>query len=388
MSLRTVARGLVYLLLFLLTLEGLARLDDWLREGASPLRNHDIEAIFHTEPGRKVGIPGAHFGKWHMNSLGYRGPEPQPGRINVITYGASETFGVYESPEQEYPRQLERLLNEGAARAHNVVNIAVPGLRIGRMAYLDQAMRQLQPAYVVVYATPAAYIGVDKPFCQPDEAKASPSQATPATSDAASQPWRWRLAGKLDLVFKKTAPAWLMTRMKEAGIWYASRKLTVQPRVDDAAVQALRTDLQCVIDHVRAQGARPVLVTHATLFGQAVTPETHAMLVAWRRFYPDLAEAGFLDLERRANQATRELAARQADVLLVDGDQAVSPGAAHFADFVHFTDLGAREMAAAIATVLRRDEAARGVASRTLKDTTPATPAMSPATPAMEPAQP
>lgn len=352
---KSVVRFALYSLIFLVTLEGLARLDDWVSEGAPLTGNHDIETIFISQPGSKVGKPGAQFGKWQINSLGFRGPELEAGRIPIAVYGASETFGIYESEGKEYPRQLESRLNQGASKGYNVVNLAVPGLRIGRTGYLDESLKKVKPKYVVVYPTPAAYIGVSQGFCE--GARQAGSSQAPSQVAALPQPHRSRLAGKVDTVIKQAAPIWLMTSLKEIGLWRATRNLDVKERVDEAAIQAYEADLRCVMDTIRAHGARPVMVTHATMFGEAVTPETQHMLVAWRRFYPDLAEGGFLDLERRANAVVRRLASSSPDAVLVEADKLVPGGPANFADFVHFTDAGAGLLAAGLAQAIRAQEA-------------------------------
>lgn len=336
MRLNTVARWAAYSLIFLLSLEGLARLDDWVREDAPLLGNHDIDTVFVSAPGVKAGKPGARFGKWEMNSLGFRGPEPLVGRKNILVYGASESFGIYESPEQEYPRQLARLLDAAQPGAYNVLNAAVPGLRVGRMGYLDRILRLAPPSHLIVYPTPAAYIGVDKPFCA--EPAVWPNHLR--TPDAP----RSRLQGKVETLAKQVMPAPLMTALKEFGIGRATRNLVVIDQLPDAALLAFETDLRCVVDRARKAGATPVLMTHGNHFGTAITEQNRPMLVAWRRFYPELTESGFLDMEARANQVIR-LVAQTEGARLVDIAQAVPPGPQHYADFVHFTDEGARLVA-------------------------------------------
>ena len=104
-------RWTAYALLALLTLECCARLEDSLRQQAPMNRPHNIDSVFHDSPEGRQGRPGARFAKWSMNSLGYRSPEPRPdSSVRILTFGASETFGLYESAGNEYPRQLEREL--------------------------------------------------------------------------------------------------------------------------------------------------------------------------------------------------------------------------------------------------------------------------------------
>ena len=335
MRFHTALRYFGYGVLALATLEIAARVEDAVRHGASMLAPYSINTVFQPSPYGKEGKPGASYLKWHMNSLGYRGPELASGRTNVLAFGASETFGLYESPGEEYPRQLEAELNRAAPGGYNVVNIAIPGLRIGRTGYLERAIRQTHARYVVIYPSPANYIGTTTPFCgQADQ----PIRAQTAWSD------QIRLLGRFDQLAKRTLPATVMTASRRLSIWNETRSSVVMDHVPQASIDAFATDLECVIEATRALDAVPIVVTHATLFGPAVSPETQDMLVAWRKFYPELAEAGFLDLEQRANAAAEQVAMRT-QVPLVRADRAIAPGRANFADFVHFSDQGAHEMA-------------------------------------------
>jgi hypothetical protein len=339
MTASALSRYLASILIFLLTLEGLARLDDYVRDGADLVAPYDIDNLFQTGVTSRVGRPGARYAKWQMNQSGYRGPEPQAGQDIVLVYGASEAFGLYESPGTEVPRQLEAQLNQRLNPAVSVVNIALPGLRVGRMPYLDQAMTRLRPTHVVIYPTPAAYIGLAKGYCH----------APPETiGQPAPRHMTWRLSGKLELLFKKQAPGWLMTALRRLDVWRAARNMVVSQQVPDATIKAFAEDVDCAIEHIRQQGAKPILLTHATRFGATPGPGDEDMLLAWRRSYPDLAEEGFLDMERRANLALIELASRQG-VRLVRADQVLPPGPIYFADFVHFTDTGALTLAKALA---------------------------------------
>ena len=73
-----------------------------------------------------------------------------------------------------------------------------------------------------------------------------------------------------------------------------------------------------MVDEFRGQGVTPILVTHANRFGESLGEKDREQLTAWRRFYPKLTEAGFLDMERRMNDAIRALA-KEKQLPLVDG---------------------------------------------------------------------
>ena len=335
-------------MLGLLTLEVAARIEDALRFQAPLLGAYSINTVFEPSPYGRSGRPGARYAKWSFNSLGYRGPEPAPGRTNLLAFGASETFGLYEQPNGEYPRLLEQALNASGAARYNVINIAVPGISIGRVDYLDHALQVSAARVVFVYPAPANYIGHEGAYCG--------QAATPVPTDLGLSD-RIRLAGKLSQLVKAHIPEPIMTRLRRFSIWLDTRNLSVTDRVPEATVDAYRRDLECVVEHVRQHGAEPILLTHATYFHGTAGPEDLALLTAWRRFYPQLAEMGFLDLEERANAAVRQVAAANA-VQLIDVAQQMPRGPNFFADFVHFSDAGAARMAQIITAALAANPAA------------------------------
>lgn len=330
-----------YCIVAVVTLEMAPRVEDYFRHAAPFWGTYGINSVFQSSEFGKEGKPGARYLKWSMNSLGYRGPEPVGGRVNIITFGASETFGLYESPGREYPRQLEERLNLVRPGEYNVVNIAIPGLRIGRVAYLENAIRRVDARFVVVYPSPANYIGVTKPFCGTE---VRPVSVQPTMAEHS------RLIGRLEQLAKKVVPVPVMTEVRRFLIEREIRGKEVMERVPEESLAAFRADIECSIASIQRLGAQPILVTHATLFGDDLLPEDHAEMIAWRRFYPSLAEAGFIDLERRANIELLGVAQRLG-VPVVRGDQIVSRGRENFADFVHFTDRGAGELAEALANL-------------------------------------
>jgi lysophospholipase L1-like esterase len=341
-NLGLVFRSLAFGAVALATLEIAARVDDYVRDDAALLKPYTISTLFRPSPFGREGVPGARFSKWQMNSLGYRGPEPQGGRSNVLTFGASETFGLYESAGHEYPRLLEAALNEGSAEGYNVVNTALPGMRIGRVGYLERAIDQTRARHVVVYPSPANYIGTEKGFCEQN----SRPVGTPHGMGE-----RFRLAGKLDQLAKKIMPLALQDLMRSAAIWWTTRNAVLLESVPAATLDALREDLRCLARAVQAKGATLVLVTHATYFGDRLEPGDTGMLRAWRRFYPELRDEGFIDLERRANAVIREVAAEH-EIPLVDAATAIPRGPDHFADFVHFSDKGAALLGRLLASTI------------------------------------
>src|SRR5579863_8855627 len=76
-----------------------ARLDDRLFEQIPFSANPSSDDLITRDPLGRHGTPYAHFKKWRLDNLGFRGPDvarvPTPGVPRILILGASETFGLY-----------------------------------------------------------------------------------------------------------------------------------------------------------------------------------------------------------------------------------------------------------------------------------------------------
>src|SRR5579871_2397863 len=146
-SLRPALRVITGLLLAGMVLEFCARLDDFAVYGAPLWSAYNSEILYKWDALGKTGKPGARYKKWQLNSLGFRGPELKPGGIRIVCFGSSETFGLYEAPNEEFPRQLESDLNARAeGQFFQIVNAAYPGETLATTALrVPEIVRQVRP---------------------------------------------------------------------------------------------------------------------------------------------------------------------------------------------------------------------------------------------------
>lgn len=326
---------------FLLTLEVCARLDDAFAHGAPLWGVYNQETLYTWDHLGKRGRPNARYQKWKFNSLGLRGPDLQAGRYRIACIGASETFGLFESPGGEWPRQLEAQLNSQAGQSSfEVVNTAYPGMTLSTtLLRLPEYLQTLKPQMVVIYPSLANYIWL--PYLRPFSGKPPPEQK-----------FELRIVERARTTLKNSVPESVLTQIRE---WEtekgAQRFESVMKRLPEENVTRFHKDLLETVQRIRASGAQPVLVTHATRFGPRVQPADREFLTAWRKFYPMLHEDGFLDMEARLNQAIRRLGASEG-ALVIDAAAELSPGPSTFVESVHFTDRGSREMARIVANGL------------------------------------
>jgi hypothetical protein len=290
-----------------------------------------------------------------------RGPETSlvkpPATIRVVTVGASETFGLYESARREFPRQLEDTLNawlksrqcRGTAPPRfEVLNAALPGMSLPTVAQdLRGRIRKLSADAVVLYPTPVQYLDDEPPL-------AARPQAQLATELSALRPLYPRMVTRLRNQAKEVLPdaakTWLRRRetdsyvgQKPAG-WRFTGVPADRMRLYDA-------DLRAFIGTVRAMGAVPVIATHANAFMRPGFQDA-GLLTAWEKFYPRATGPVIVAFDSLARQVTLDAAADSAAIVVdVARDLSAAPGAM-FSDFSHFTDLGAARAAASLGPAL------------------------------------
>ncbi|HEU5399947.1 MAG TPA: hypothetical protein VFU86_01245 [Terriglobales bacterium] len=334
-----IIRVFIALMAFGLTLELCARVDDLIRYGAPFLSNYTYDSMFTVDAVGRTGKPNSRFRDYRLNSLGFRGPELRPGGVRIVCIGASETFGLYEDPGDEFPRQIERDLNQAAGTDRfQVVNTGLVGQTIRTATRrIPQYVEEIHPRFAVIYATPANYIWLPWVI------------NAPAVQNDPQPQFQLRSVDKIRDAIKRFTPPGILDYLRRRDIDHeAARYGKPMDRVPDESVSVFRSDLAVMLDDWRQQGVTPILVTHANRFGSTLTQKDREELTAWRRFYPMLTEDGFLDMERRMNNATRSLAAEK-NVPLVDGAAVVPHKDEYFGDAIHFTDKGASLLAGAIA---------------------------------------
>ena len=351
--------ALALAMLFAFTLEAACRIEDWVqyRTPIFALERSQLDLLVRDTVGMH-GRPGGRFQKWSLNAFGMRGPEVslvKPARVvRVVTAGASETFGLYESPGREYPRQLEDSLNTRLERHPTecgqwhaqVLNAAMPGMSLPT---IDQdirlRLRPLKPDFVVLYPTPAAYLDDGVPVA------ARPDSVTRAAWDLprynALLP---RVTDRIRSQLKTLLPTAIQDRIRRHEIRVM---LDEHPRgwrfnsVPPERIKGFEADLRHAVGSIRSVGAIPVLMTHGNRFVGSANPDV-AALRAWEKFYPRASGRTIVAFDSAARLATIAVA-RDSETVLVDLAPTLTSGrGSHFADYSHFTDLGAALAAGAL----------------------------------------
>jgi hypothetical protein len=352
---RRMGEALGLALLFAFSVEAACRIEDWVQYRTPILgrERSQLDLLVRDATGMH-GRAGGRFQKWSLNGFGMRGPDvtrtKPPGIVRIVTAGASETFGLYESPEHEYPRQLEDSLNVQFGRCGQigaqVLNAAMPGMSLPTIKQdLRLRVSPLKPDFVVLYATPAAYLEDAVPTAaRPDSAVGHPAPLPMANA------FFPRVADRVRAQLKSVIPTFVLDLIRRRQIRNTLRQHQPNWRFDSVPaerVTAFESDLRSAIGTIRSIGAMPVLVTHANRFAGSSTRDI-ATLRMWEKFYPRASGQTIVAFDAAARLATIAVA-RDSQAILVDLPPIVArSGKNVFADYAHFTDAGAALVAASV----------------------------------------
>jgi hypothetical protein len=336
------------------------RLDDWFRYG-TPLLSPFVSQtdLLVRDAEGTHGRPFARYTKYVLNSLGMRGPEvvpaKLPGTIRVVTSGASETFGLYESLDKEYPRQLEDSLRECNAR-FQVLNASLLGMSLPTTEQdLRLRVAALHPDIVVLYPSPAQYLSDSMPA-------ATPPDSTPAAGHLSWLEWvRLRVAQRLTNRLDGLIPARIRNYWRHRELEARIRSAPPGWRFDGVPADRLaryESDLRQTIATVRSIGARPVVMTHADVF-MGDGPTNRLLIDQWRQFYPRAVGTALLQFDSAAAAETKRIAESEGvevvDLAEIVRDSLPRPVDRYFGDYAHFSDAGAgvvaEELRPAVLTV-------------------------------------
>jgi hypothetical protein len=328
--------GLV--LVVLLSAELTARIEDRIRWGiplsAVPDRLHDL--TLHDSTYIR-GRPNGRFERFRLNDYGFRSPPmaplPAANCPRVMVLGASETFGLYESDGHEYVAQLrDRLSPHGCVE---VINAAVAGLGLrGLIDLWSHWVVHFHPSVVIIYPTPSFYLD-DPP----------PDKRTLGPEPGVSPWWTPRLLDHLHMIlhYPDALQRRRIHRMVTAATaghpqaWFFS-----DVPADRAALFA--HDVDSLVGLIQQTGAIPILVTHAVPFQRIPSPSDAPLLEAWQHYYPRARPPTLLAFDSAAAAIVRRIGVER-HVPVVDAAATLDGHPDWFADFTHFTDTGADEMA-------------------------------------------
>jgi hypothetical protein len=343
--------ALLWVLLLLLVppaFELTVRLEDWARFGVpldSPVTTIDDLSVVDSVG--QHARPGTAFKQFRINALGFRGAELPDSILRsrplVITSGASETFGAYESPDHEWPRQMaDSLASRCGSDRVTVLNAAFAGMALPTVIQdVQLRLLPLHPRIIVYYPTPSQYLYMRSPV---------PSPRSTQPPKAFSR-WRSRALPRLRDALKSAVPAPVLEYLRRGDTERARESgEELFPSLPVERLDSIDGHLRVLIGTVRRGGSALVLMIPQNRFADTTSIEERRWLRAWEHMMPKASASMLLSFGELARVRVRAVAA-DSGVTLVDPALMVRPERASlFADYLHFTDRGAAIVAGAVAS--------------------------------------
>lgn len=344
-----IALGLVVAVLVALLLaaaEGVVRARQWSRHGTAS----SFDSLYRVDPsiGLRVLVPGAKVGRISINSLGFRGPEIESakplGRIRVAFLGASTTFcAEVSSNDAVWPQiAIQRLRERFPGADFDFVNGAVPGYTVeSSLKNLRHRIAPLRPDLVVVYHATNDLSVEARQLAEKQGLAAPRSRHEPS--------WLARNSRLWELVEKNLS----VMAAKQGAESSAGRVV-----LDEATLGSdFRRRLSELVDEAGQDGRRVAVATFSARLRAEQSPEEKKQAAVSALVYmPHMSLDGLITGYARYNDAIRAVA-REKGALLIGGEHTIPGDGVHFSDSVHFTDTGARLMAARVADALAADPA-------------------------------
>jgi hypothetical protein len=339
---RVILHSLVLLCVAVIAAELTARLDDWWFHDIPFWSQPSYDDLFMVGPdGLRRGKPEAHFQKWQMNSFGFRNAEISlhPGRQirRVILLGASETFGLRESPGKEFAAQLA---DRARPHAMEIVNAALPGITITTLKpYWERWVSRFDASTVIIY--PSTHL-----FLSCDEWQDSPA---PTAAPGQKRTARFRRLHLSDLrIFGRAMSMGIEPRFVVR--WSNDRQTArivaqhppswVYTAAPETCLTRFNRDLIELVDAIQRTGATVIVCTQALQASRHPGPEDMQELESFRIFSPRASARVIRDFVTRADALIRALPAIR-HVRVVDVDRVLGGRHDAFGDLVHFNDQGA-----------------------------------------------
>ena len=336
---------LLSLVLIAALAEGAIRIRQTLRYGTA----QTVEQSYRFDDKLNLRVPIANLSVGHVrtNSLGFRGPEiaqPKPAHtVRLGFIGASTTWcGEVSSNDAVWTSLVTAEMGRSFQAARfDQVNGGVPGYTLkSSLKNLQYRMAPLQPDVIVIYHAANDLSGEMRNLALAQGLIANTDG--PKTSWLAAHSLLWTLA-------EKQFDIWNAQRTARNG----SKRLEMTGVVIG---EKFKQDLTELVQAAQQQAKLVAVATFSTQLRSGQAEEQQMTAAASALYYmPFMSPQGLISAYQQYNKVIIEVA-QATGALLIGGADDIPGNPQHFADTVHFTDLGSRAMAARVSGALRQDK--------------------------------
>ena len=366
--LRYLCKFFIVVLILLCTIEVCARIDDSLHYSAPFFSKYTQNRLRGSKGGIHHNIPNARFEKWENNNFGFRGPNIQVDKNKeiqrIVCLGASESYGLHESPGMEWPAQLRNLLS---GESFEVINASVVGLSLkDYQSYLNKYILPLNPDKVVLFVNPffSACSFEQNESTEGSKPQAPPTKKIPREkeSESAESGFQWRSRAKIKQVLKgvladnfpNILSSYQLKKTRQQIKSAEERVLKGRIPIDKVSNESLEKylkNLSELIEFLKDRDIEVVLTTYPALLSPTNIDQYTEIILDNRRFFIAFSVTGMIDILDRFRTTTLEVAADN-KVEILDLSLLVPKSLEFFGDNVHYTDKGATLVAKLLAEKL------------------------------------
>jgi len=327
----------------------------------SILIDKDSNGIHHN-------IPNARYGKWEINSLGFRGKEidfeKKEGNIRIVCLGGSETLGYYESKDKEWPSQLGEMLRDRFPKVE-VINASAAGLNFKmKIDYMKKYVLPLKPDIAIIFGQ--RFLPYVKESIRRGKGNHLTSEAKGKKVNKPNNVFIscGRVLSKLGESIEGCLPKQLLTHIS---IWRLRRRIRRKENkhlinkepMDELPGNFLlefETDLRSFINYQEENHIVPVLSTFPSLITPFNKDIYKSLLLATRLvFGVEFSENGIIHHLEKMNQIIMRIA-EQENLVFIDIDNLIPKTLEYFGDNFHYTNKGSEIIAKNIYDILTRYE--------------------------------
>ena len=360
----------LFLFPFIFTLEICARVDDWFNYNAPILAKYTSECLREYDAeGIRHNIPFVRFEKWRINNMGFRGEDidlhAEKNKIKVVCMGASETFGLYETENNEWPAQLGRLLGD----KYCVINASVVGQFLENwQKYLAKYIMNVAPDIIILHINPFKYSQGNISERNSNTEKKRVESAAQRTSLGInvisvikSVKEDLRIIPKIKQVLKGVLPDRLvkhyqlmsMKKQVEEKQERVLGEMSPSDSLPEKNIALFKRDLEALITYLKSKNIQIMVTSYPMLLNKKNIDEYPEIFFDFRRFYIDLSLIGLIDAQSKFNDSCREVA-QSYGLDFVDLDAVLPKTTCEFGDNVHYTDQGAEIIAKAVSNSIQQ----------------------------------
>jgi lysophospholipase L1-like esterase len=299
--------------------------------------------------------------KYFINGIGYRGPEiaprKRPSVQRVIIVGGSSVFDQNMTDStatqgRDWPHRVERFLKEDGFKNVEVINAGVPGhASFDALGRLYSQLWMYKPDYILFYEAwnDIKYFRDLAPE-RPLIVRYAPFNPGSNVFTEYQGWWDHLLSGsqlyvKLRNRYYEWATQGWSRRIGGEGVAPEGR---YQSTLSAFAIEQYRVDVEMIVDLARNIGARPILITQATLVSPRNT-EKERSLISYE--YQLLTHSALVQAFDATYQVLRSVGSEKA-VPVLDLAKDLNGRGEFFTDHVHLTAKGSEEVARRVAQSL------------------------------------